>query len=102
MPLTKVISHDCQVLEDGQIQVREITRVMEDGVELSKTFHRHVVDVGDDTTGESELVRDVAQNLHTPARIARRNADAARRNAELARNGRRMMRLRSVSGSYRP
>ena len=32
-----------EVLEKGHIQVRTATRVIEDGVELSSSFHRHVV-----------------------------------------------------------
>ena len=63
MAITKQITHDGSFLEDGQIQVREITRIMEDGVEIGKTYHRHVVDVGDDITNESQIVKDVATNL---------------------------------------
>ena len=33
-----------EVLEKGQVQVRTATRVMEDGVELSSKFNRHVVE----------------------------------------------------------
>ncbi len=33
-----------EVLEKGQVQVRTATRVLEDGVELSSSFHRHVID----------------------------------------------------------
>ncbi len=72
MAITKVVTHDCSVLEDGQIQVREITRIMEDGKELSKTFHRHVVDVGGDCSGECELVSSIAAAVHTPERIEKR------------------------------
>ena len=44
MALTKVTVVDkVEVLELGQVQVRTATRVMEDGVELSSSFHRHVV-----------------------------------------------------------
>ena len=32
-----------EVMEMGQVQVRTATRVLEDGVELSSSFHRHVV-----------------------------------------------------------
>ena len=85
MALTKEITYDGQFLEDGQIQVRQITRIMEDGVELSKAYHRHVVDVGDDVTNESQIVKDVAQNLHTPARKTARDAarEAANENARI-------------------
>ena len=31
------------VLEDGQIQVRQANKVLRDGVEISRTFHRHEV-----------------------------------------------------------
>ena len=32
-----------EVLEIGNVQVRTATRVLEDGVELSSSFHRHVI-----------------------------------------------------------
>ena len=44
MALTKeTIIDKIEVLEMGQVQVRTATRVMEDGVQLSSSFHRHVV-----------------------------------------------------------
>jgi len=44
MALTKEIVVDkIEVLEKGQVQVRTATRVLEDGVELSSSFSRHVV-----------------------------------------------------------
>jgi len=44
MALTKEIVVDkIEVLEMGQVQVRTATRVMEDGVQLSQSYHRHVL-----------------------------------------------------------
>ena len=44
MALSKVIVVDkIEVLELGNVQVRTATRIMEDGVEISSSFHRHVV-----------------------------------------------------------
>ena len=44
MALTKEIVVDkIEVLEKGQVQVRTATRVLEDSVELSSSFHRHVI-----------------------------------------------------------
>ena len=44
MALTKeTVVDKIEVLEMGQVQVRTATRVLEDGVELSSSFHRHVV-----------------------------------------------------------
>jgi len=45
MALTKVTVVDkIEVMEMGQVQVRTATRVLEDGVQLSSSFHRHVVE----------------------------------------------------------
>ena len=57
-----------EVLEDGRLQVRTAVRVIEDGEIIAQTFRRKVIDVGDDVSGEDQLVQDVAQNLHTPER----------------------------------
>ena len=44
MALSKVTIVDkIEVLEKGQVQVRTATRVLEDGVELSSSFPRHLI-----------------------------------------------------------
>ena len=44
MALSKVTVVDkIEVLEKGHVQVRTATRVLEDGVELSSSFHRHLI-----------------------------------------------------------
>ena len=44
MALTKeTIVDKIEVLEMGQVQVRTATRVLEDGTQLSSSFHRHVL-----------------------------------------------------------
>ena len=61
MALTKTIVVDkIEVLEMGQVQVRTATVVAEDGVELSRTFHRHVLAPGDDTSGQADRVAAIA------------------------------------------
>lgn len=70
--MNKVITHDASILEDGQIQVRQITHIMENGKEIAKNFHRYVVDVGDTVSNEPQLIQDIAKDMHTPARIAAR------------------------------
>ena len=77
MALSKVTVVDkIEVLEKGQVQVRTATRVMEDGVELSSSFHRHVVDpstkTGDtwadtDISGEDARVQAIATATWTSA-----------------------------------
>jgi len=59
-----------EVLADGQIQVRTDTIIERDGVEISRSFHRHVVVPGADVSGEDPSVQDVANAVHTDAVIA--------------------------------
>ena len=49
-----------EVLEDGTIQVRAAIRVLEDGEVLSSSYHRHVLQPGDDLTNEDPKVVAVA------------------------------------------
>jgi hypothetical protein len=71
MALTKTTVCDrIEVLQRGQIQVRVATIVDEDGTELSRTFHRHVLAPGDDTSGEADRVAAVAAATWTPDVIA--------------------------------
>jgi len=67
--LEKKVSYDHQVLEDGQIQVRRITRIMEDGKELSKAYHRHCVSPGDYVNNEDTRTKLITGVLYTPAFI---------------------------------
>jgi hypothetical protein len=49
------------------IQVRTATVISEDGVELSRSYHRHVVSPLDDVSGESAEVQAIAAAVHTQA-----------------------------------
>jgi len=60
-----------QVLGDGQIQVRRADLVHRDGVEIAKSYHRHVVHPGADLADEDPRVRAIALVVHTQAVIAR-------------------------------
>ena len=79
MAITKEIRTSGEFLEDGQIQVKTRTVIIEDGVEISSANHRHVVDVGDDVSGEDSMIQGIADSLHTPARISARAAVKAAR-----------------------
>ena len=47
------------------IQVRTKTAIIEDGVELSSSYHRHVVSPTDDLTAESDEVTAIANAVFT-------------------------------------
>jgi len=67
MALTKeTIVDKIEVLEKGQVQVRTATRVLEDGVALSSSFHRHVLAPGDDLSGQDAKVSAIATATWTP------------------------------------
>jgi DNA-binding transcriptional LysR family regulator len=52
MSLTKTTNIDqITISEDGSVFYREATRIMEDGNEISKTFHRSSLTPGQDLTG---------------------------------------------------
>jgi len=72
MALIKEITQDrIEVVgEFKAVQVRTKTAVMEDGVELSSGFHRHVVQAGDDYSAESTEVQAICAAVHTDAVIA--------------------------------
>ena len=49
------------------IQVRTATVIKRDDVEISRSFHRHVVAPNDDVTGESTEVQAICAVVHTDA-----------------------------------
>ena len=49
------------------IQVRTATVIERDGVEISRSFHRHVVAPDADITGESAEVQAICNAVHTQA-----------------------------------
>ena len=71
MALTEdTIVDSIDVLADGQIQVRAANRVFRDGVEISKSYHRHVVSPGDDLSKEDSRVAEIGAVVHTAEVIA--------------------------------
>jgi len=59
-----------EVLPDGQIQIRTDTVIERDGIEISRTYHRHVLAPGDPITSEDPSVQRIAMAEHTPAKVA--------------------------------
>ena len=80
MAFSKVVVEDkIEVLEHGSLQVRTKTTVLEDSVELSSSFHRHVVVpctyngiawVDTDTSAMSARVQSLATATWTDATVA--------------------------------
>ena len=69
MAITKeTIQDKIEIVGDFKhIQVRTATVIKEDGVELSRSFHRHVVSPDSDSTNESADVKAMVKQFHTNA-----------------------------------
>jgi hypothetical protein len=60
--LEKQIAIDkIEVLENNDVQVRQITRIVEGGNEISSSFHRWVLAKGDDISGQDAKVQAVCK-----------------------------------------
>jgi len=80
MSLEKVISVDLiEVIESGAVQVRTKTAIMEEGKQISGTFHRHVVSPGNDYSGEDARVKAICAATHTAEVVAAYQAAQAER-----------------------
>ena len=67
MAITKEIVEDkIEIVGDYKaIQVRTATVISEDGVELTRSFHRHVVQCTDDISGQSAEVQAIGNAVWT-------------------------------------
>lgn len=71
MALSKVtIVDQITVTEDGTVLYREATRILEDGVQLSQTYHRSSLAPASDLTGIPAKVAAIANGVWTPDVIA--------------------------------
>lgn len=51
--------------EFAHVQVRTATVIKRDGVEISRTFHRHVIAPGEDYSNEEAKVQAICAAVHT-------------------------------------
>jgi predicted regulator of Ras-like GTPase activity (Roadblock/LC7/MglB family) len=54
-----------EILENNTIQIRNANIIEKDGVEIARTFHRHVLSPGDDITNEDAKVQAIANAIWT-------------------------------------
>jgi len=62
----EVVTWDRVIEEDGRIAVRRITRIFDEGVEVSNKYHRSWIMPGDDPSNADVISKAVAMKLHTP------------------------------------
>lgn len=86
--ITKEVSVDkIEVLENGGVLIREATKILEDGVEFSKSYHRKSFAPGVDISNQDPRVQAVCNAVWTPEVIAAYQAkqEAARQQIEAQR-----------------
>ena len=84
MALTKEVAVDqITVTENGIVLVRETTTIKEDGVELSKKYHRTSLTPGQDLTGQPANVQAIAAAAWTAEVVAAYEAQQAEAQARM-------------------
>jgi len=68
--IEKTIIDKIEILESNSIQVRTANLIEKDGVEISRTFHRHVVNPSQDISGEDPKVQAIASAIWNEEIIA--------------------------------
>lgn len=78
MSIEKVAVVDrIEVLENGCVQVRTRTSILENGVQIGGSYHRHVVAPGDDYSAEDGRVQAICAATHTADVVASYKAAAS-------------------------
>ena len=84
MAITKSIAVDqITVSENGIVLYREATRVVEDGNEIAKTYHRTSLTPAQDLTGQPANVVAICNAAWTPEVIAAYQAQMAEQQAKM-------------------
>jgi DNA-binding transcriptional LysR family regulator len=84
MAITKLTVVDqITVTENGIVLYREATRVVEDGNEIAKTFHRTSLTPAQDLTGQPANVVAICNAAWTPEVIAAYQAQLAEQQAKM-------------------
>jgi archaellum component FlaF (FlaF/FlaG flagellin family) len=66
MALEKISVVDkVEVVENGTVQVRTATRIVEDGNVISTSYHRHTIAPGQDYSAECDKVKAICAATHT-------------------------------------
>ena len=84
MAITKSTAVDqVTVTQNGIVLYREATRIIEDGVQLTQTYHRTSLTPGQDLTGQPANVQAIAQAAWTPEVVAAYQAQMAAQQAKM-------------------
>jgi len=68
--IEKQIVDKVELVESNHIQVRTANIIEKDGIEITRTFHRHTLSPGADITNEDPKVQAIANAVWTEEVIA--------------------------------
>jgi hypothetical protein len=81
----EVVIDKIEVLESGTVQIRQVTKIIEDGAELSRSFHRWALSPGQNIADQDPRVQTICNAVWTPEVVsAYQNALAAIREQQAA------------------
>lgn len=85
MALTERTEADqIEIVQSKFVQVRLATIIERDGVEVTRTYARHVINPGDSYADEPQNVQDICAVVHTQAVIDAYQAEQAATEADSA------------------
>jgi hypothetical protein len=73
--IEKKIIDKIELLESNHIQVRTANIIEKDGIEITRTFHRHVLSPNDSIINEDPKVQAIANAIWTNEVIAKYKQD---------------------------
>ena len=72
-----LVTYDRIIDDLGRISIRKISRIFDEGEEVSKKYHRSWIMPGQDPAGNDVMSKAIAEKLHTTEVIAAYNAKMA-------------------------
>lgn len=70
MAFTETSAYKIEINENKTIGVRRADIILKDGVEVARSYHRHLIAPGDNVTAETQQVQDLANAVWTDEVVA--------------------------------
>ncbi len=78
----EIVTYDRTLDDLGRISVRRITRIFDEGKEVSKQYHRSWIIPGDNLDGSDVMSKAIAKKLHT-SEVINKHKDKMKENKKL-------------------
>lgn len=102
MALADKYTYQVEITENDQLQVRMRRLILDNGEVISSTLHRHVIEPGDDVSGEIGKVRRAAAAAHVPTVVDKYQKRQAVQAIREEREAEEKRREKAGEGGYTP